>query len=110
MTPASLQSISEQMASQAEFIVNNLQQTGYQHDDRIDVDSGIYDCDCNGFVAFILERAAPNHYALIPKESDQPRPCAFEYCDLFSGLTPESPGGWRRIDLLPDARRGDILA
>jgi hypothetical protein len=47
---------------------------------------------------------------MIPQESDKPRPRAFEYYDFFSSLTPESTGGWHRIDFLPDARRGDIIA
>jgi hypothetical protein len=103
-------SLPEQIAAQAEFIVNNVQQTDYQHVDNIDADLGIYDCDCNGFVSFVMERAAPRHYAMIPKETDQPRPRAFEYYDFFSSLTSESTGGWHRIDFLQDARRGDIIA
>ncbi len=103
-------SLPEQLAFQAEFIVDNLQQTSYTHTENIDVDSGIYDCDCSEFVGFVLEGAAPEHYATIPKETDQPRPRAFEYYDFFSSLTPESTGGWRQIDLLGDARRGDIVA
>jgi hypothetical protein len=74
------------------------------------VDRGVYDCDCNGFVGFVLERAAPDHYPMIPKEADQPRPRAFEYYEFFNFLTPESTGGWHQIDFLKDARRGDIIA
>jgi hypothetical protein len=72
--------LAEQAAWHAEFSVNNLQQTAYQHAENIsiDVDRGRYDCDCSGFVSFVLERAAPDHYAMIPKEADQPRPRAFE--------------------------------
>jgi DNA-binding CsgD family transcriptional regulator len=99
-----------QVAWQAEFIVNNLRQTDYQHAENIDVDRGIYDCDCNGFVGFVLERFAPDHYAMIPKEKDQPRPRAFKYYMFFNSLTPESSGGWHQIDFLQDARRGDIIA
>jgi len=103
-------SFPQQVAQQAEAIVNNLRQTSYQFVENIDVDRGVYDCDCNGFVGFVLECAAPGHYAMIPKESDQPRPRAFEYYDFFNALTPESSGGWHRIDFLCDARRGDIIA
>jgi hypothetical protein len=75
-----------------------------------------YDCDCNGFVGFVLERFAPDHYLMIPKEPDQPRPRAFKYYSFFNSLNPQSPespessGGWHRIDFLPDTRRGDIIA
>jgi hypothetical protein len=50
----------QQIAAQAEFIVNNLEQTDYQYTEQIDVDRGIYDCDCNSFVGFVLQRAAPD--------------------------------------------------
>jgi hypothetical protein len=110
MTPTPHLSLSEQTASQAEFIVNNLQQTDYQHIENIDVDRGVYACDCNGFVSFVLERAAPDHYAMIPKEADQQRPRAFEYYVFFSSLTPQSTGGWHQIDFLRDTRRGDVIA
>jgi len=109
MTPVPQLSLPQQLASQAEFIANNVQQTDYQHVDNIDVDRGIYDCDCNGFVSFVMERSAPGHYKMIPKETNQLRPRAFEYYVFFSSLTPESTGGWHRIDFLKDARRGDIL-
>jgi hypothetical protein len=103
-------SLPEQVAWQAEFIVNNLRQTDYQFTESIDVDRGVYDCDCNGFVGFVLDRAAPDHYAMIPKEADQPRPRAFKYYDFFSSLTPESMGGWRQIDFLRHTNRGDVIA
>jgi len=110
MQPTTQLSLPGQMAAQAELIVNNVKQTDYQHTEKVDVDRGIYDCDCNGFVSIVMERSAPDHYAMIPKEADQPRPRAFEYYDFFSTLTPESTGGWHRIDFLKDARRGDIIA
>jgi hypothetical protein len=110
MTPIPKLSLPQQVAWQAEFIVNNLQQTDYQHLENIDVDRGAYHCDCSGFVGFVLGRAAPDHYNMIPKETNQPRPRAFKYYEYFSSLTPESLGGWHQIDFLRDARRGDIVA
>jgi hypothetical protein len=110
MTPMQQDLIREQIASQAEFVVDNLQQTDYQHTDNIDVDNGVYDCDCNGFVGFVLKNVAPAQYALVPKETNQSRPRAFKYYGFFASLTPESSGAWRRIDSLRHARRGDIIA
>jgi hypothetical protein len=110
MTNAPHLSLPGQFASQAEFIVNNLLQTDYQHVEKIDVDRAIYDCDCNGFVSFVMERTAPAHYAMVPKEATQLRPRAFEYYEFFSSLTPTSTGGWHRIDFLQDGRRGDLIA
>jgi hypothetical protein len=100
----------QQVALQAEFIVNNLLQTDYQHADKIDIDRGIYDCDCNGFAAFVLGRFAPGHFGLIPYDPAEARPRAFEYHDFFSKLNPSSTGGWHRIDFLKDSRRGDLVA
>jgi hypothetical protein len=45
----------EQLAWQADFIVNNLVQTDYQHNENINADEGIYDCDCSEFVGFVLQ-------------------------------------------------------
>jgi hypothetical protein len=110
MTQEPQLSLSEQTAAQAEFIVNNFRETHYRHPVNIDVDRGVYICDCNGFVGFVLERFAPAHFAMIPKEEDQPRPRAFEYYVFFSSLTPHSTGGWHQIDLLRDVRRGDGIS
>jgi hypothetical protein len=100
----------EKIAAKAEFIVNNLQQTDYTHAENINPDLGIYDCDCSGFVDFVLESVAPHHYAMIPKEANQPRPRAFEYNNFFRSLTTEPTDGWQRILFLRDVRRGDIIA
>jgi hypothetical protein len=108
MTPSFV--LPETLAYEAEFIVNNLRHTDYTYTPKIDAAAGIYDCDCSVFVSFVLEQTAAEHYAIIPKEADRPQPRAFEYYDFFSSLTPESTGGWHRIDFLQDARRGDIIA
>jgi hypothetical protein len=102
--------LSQQVAAQAEFIVNNLRHTVYTYTEKIDVDAGIYDCDCSDFVSFVLDRAAPGHYAMIPKEADQPRPRAFKYYDFLSSLPTDATGAWRQIEDLRHARRGDIVA
>jgi hypothetical protein len=47
---------------------------------------------------------------MIRKEADWPRPRAFKYYEFFNSLTPESTAGWRQIDVLREARRGDIIA
>jgi hypothetical protein len=102
--------LTEQIADQAESIVNTLTQTDYQHADNIKPAAGIYDCDCNGFVGYVLSVVAPNHAALIVPATNPVRPLAYEYFDFFASLTSDSADGWRRIDLLTDARRGDIMA
>jgi hypothetical protein len=103
-------SLSEKIASRAEFIVNNFSATRYTHDENINVNTRVYDCDCSGFVGFVLGEVTPDQYALIAKTVPPPRPLAFDYYTFFSKLTPESAGGWRRIDALEEARRGDVIA
>jgi hypothetical protein len=100
----------QDIAALAESIVNTLTQTDYQHVDNIDPASGVYDCDCNGFVGYLLNTVAPQHYHQVPSEAPPSRPRAFEYFNFFASLTPESSGGWRRIDGLEDAGRGDVMA
>jgi hypothetical protein len=48
----------EQLASKSGSIVETLKQTDYQHNEKIYVDTGVYDCNCNGLVGFVLETAA----------------------------------------------------
>jgi hypothetical protein len=102
--------LSGQLASRAEFIVNNLRETHYTYIEHIDVDSGVYDCDCSQFVGFVLQNVAPRHYAMIPGESAQRRPPAFEYFVFFTSAALPSTGGWSQIAALANARRGDIVA
>jgi hypothetical protein len=102
------------IAAMAESIVNTLTQTDYQHVNNIDPSTGIYDCDCNGFAAFILRAVALQNFEEIPIDTQvgsvESRPRAFEYYDFFASLTPQSTGGWSRVDLLTDVGRGDIMA
>jgi hypothetical protein len=98
------------LSSLAESIVNSFEQTDYQYVENIDAEAGIYDCDCNSFVGYILEQEAPIHYGLIPKEADQDRRRASEYYDFCISLSSTSGSGWHRIYLLEAARPGDIVA
>jgi hypothetical protein len=87
-------SLSTQVAAQAEFIVNNFQETHYTHTLHIDVDAGVYDCDCSEFVSFVLETVAPEHYALIAATVAPSRPLAGDYQAFLASATLESTGGW----------------
>ncbi len=104
----------QDIAAKAESIVNTLTQTDYQHVDNIHPGSGVYDCDCNGFAAYVLQAVALANFEKIPIDTQtgsvELRPRAFEYYDFFASLTPQSAGGWSRVDLLTDAGRGDIMA
>jgi hypothetical protein len=99
----------QQVAAEGERILCNTRHTVYQHKTFVDVTTGTYDMDCSGYVGYVLGQIAPLHYHAIPKETHQDRPRAFEYPDFFSSLPPDGAHGWRRIDRLADARRGDII-
>ncbi len=101
--------ISAQLASRAEAIVESVQQTTYQHTTAINAERGLYDCDCSGFVSYILSTLAPRHYASIPREPDQDWPRAFMYYDYLSQLGGTSTA-WRRISSLYEAQPGDVIA
>jgi hypothetical protein len=100
----------EQMASQAEFIVNNHTETHYTHDVDINVDTGVYDCDCSEYVGFVLKGVASMHYRLVEASVPYPRPLAADYYLFFVKPDLPSIGGWSRIHALSDAHRGDIVA
>ncbi len=114
ITGSAVMTLPQDIAAMAESIVNTLTQTDYQHVDHIDSSTGVYDCDCNGFTAFVLKAVALQNFEQIPIDTQvgsvESRPRAFEYYDFFVSLTPQSTGGWSRVDLLSDAGRGDILA
>ncbi len=71
---------------------------------------GTYGYDCSGFVGFVFKQVAPDHYAVVPKEANEPRPRALEYYDFLAALAPGSTGGWHEFELPGDARCGDINA
>jgi hypothetical protein len=100
----------QQVADKAECVIKDAKHTIYQHKSYIDVATGTYDVDCNGFVGYVLEHVAPKHFHEIPKEADQVRPRAFKYYDYFAALPDGGAGGWLQILRLADARRGDIIA
>ena len=60
----------EKVGERAECVVEEVKHTKYQHKSYIDEATGTYDVDCNGFVAYVLQGVAPEHYHEIPKESD----------------------------------------
>jgi hypothetical protein len=100
----------ENIAEAAENLIGDIRETHYQHKTCVVPAEGIYDMDCSGFVDYLLKRVAPQQYANLPIETGHARPRAAMYFDLFHGL-PENPApGWKSIDRLADAQRGDIIA
>jgi hypothetical protein len=100
----------QQIAGEAIRILENTQQTQYQHNIYIDEATGTYDVDCSGFVSYILSRIAPNHLDLIPFGPPETRPLAQDYYNFFAALPTETTDGWRQIMELAHARPGDLVA
>jgi hypothetical protein len=99
----------DKVADESKRIVRNVRYTDYKHQTEVDEYTGTYIMDCSGFVSYALDRVAPSHLAMIPKEADQPRPRAFKFYEYFSALKPNT-NGWHRIHHLLQVRRGDIIA
>jgi len=110
MTSIPESSLGDQVGSQAELIVNTLQQTDYQYAALFDAQNGIYDCDCSAFVSFVLDSFFPDHYAPVPKDPGHVWPRAFLYYQFLHGLPAESNAGWVQVAALRDVRRGDVIA
>jgi hypothetical protein len=110
MGPEPELSLADQVAGQAEFIVNTLQQTHYQYTANIDAGHGVYDCDCSQFANFVLSQTAPDHYAALVAAAGEPVPRAFDYYDFFSSLPSPAGDGWEQVTVLAGAARGDLIA
>jgi len=100
----------EIIADAAERLLGDIRETHYQHKTYVVQSEGIYDMDCSGFVDYLLKRVAPEQYASLPIEPGHPRPRAAMYFDLLNGLPGNPVTGWKSINRLAEAQRGDIIA
>jgi hypothetical protein len=98
------------IAEAAENLIGEIRETHYQHKTHVVPAEGIYDMDCSGFADYLLKRVAPQQYANLPIETGHARPQAAMYFDLFQSLPVNPAPGWKSIDRLADAQRGDIIA
>jgi hypothetical protein len=109
-------SLAAKVAGEAASSILNVLKTRYTHEIHIDDTAGIYDCDCSGFVEYLLSRTAPNHLTPLrdlSTDNDDERPLAHDFYTFFSRLpTTESDGtnGWLQITTLGGTTRGDIVA
>jgi hypothetical protein len=100
----------ENIAEAAESLIGDIRETHYQHKTYVVPAEGIYDMDCSGFADYLLKRVAPQQYAQLPIETGHARPRAAVYFDFFQGLPGNPAPGWKSINRLADAQRGDIIA
>jgi hypothetical protein len=100
----------QQLADEALRVYNAVRHTTYSHKNHVDVETGTYNVDCNGFVGFVLKEAAPQHFAQITPEPRHKLPRAFIYAAYFANLPSTGTNDWLQVPRLADARPGDIIA
>lgn len=100
----------QQINHKALAVENDVVSTTYSHTNYIDVETGSYDVDCNGFVGFVLDEAAPEHLHQIRPEPGYRWPRAYIYQRYFADLAAGGAGTWIQVLRLADARPGDIIA
>jgi hypothetical protein len=98
------------VAVAAKRIVDGARRTHYQHGIIVQPSTGTYLTDCSGFVSYVLEGVAPEHYGAIPRAVAHPYPRAFEFFDYFVSRAVDSSLGWRRVNRFFEACEGDIVA
>jgi hypothetical protein len=102
--------LGQNIADAAETLIGSIRETHYEHKTHVVPSDGIYDMDCSGFVDYLLKRVAPELYDHLPIETGHPRPRAAAYFEFFRNLPGNPVAGWKSIDQLANARRGDIIA
>jgi hypothetical protein len=100
----------ENIADAAEELLSGIHESHYEHKTHVVQAAGIYDMDCSGFVDFLLKRVAPEQYGGLPVEPGHTRPRAAMYFKLFKDLPTHRVKGWRTVERLSEAKRGDIIA
>jgi hypothetical protein len=100
----------QQVAAEAAAILLRVRHTVYTHQTYVDVATGTYDMDCSAYVGYVLQRIAPQHYDTIHNGGGSHGPLAVDFYHRFQALPRDGADGWRPIQPLADARRGDIVA
>ena len=111
-------SLAGQLADLAASSIADVVETKYVHDIHIDAAAGIYDCDCSGFVEYLLCIIALNHLRPLRDVGNKNpnnhagRPLAHDFYTFCSGLPTTASSvdhGWRQITTLAETKRGDIV-
>ena len=76
----------------------------------MDPDTGTFLTDCSGFVSYVLDGIAPEHYGAIPRETGHAYPRAFEFFDYFASRAVHASRTWRRVERLSESCEGDLVA
>lgn len=87
--------------------------TLYQHQTRVDRDTGNYRYDCVGFVSYALKQATPQAWASTVKVTGIAKgriPSPPRYQTFFAGLVQNPQPGWQAVTNVSDLRPGDVVA
>jgi hypothetical protein len=101
----------ERVLEVLEQIDRTLVSSSYSHVTRVDTKSGLYDFDCSGMAAWVLQRGAPGAYQAVLARSATGRPVARDFYRAIAAISPSRPSwAWQRVARLEDARPGDVIA
>jgi len=95
-------------------MLRSVRQTRYQHETQINESRGQYFADCSGFMAYVLERTAPEAWVRLEKmtqkyEPGVARPLAKHFVYYFDEDMANIKG-WHSVKQVEDLRPGDIIA
>lgn len=109
---------SQQFGCRIEEIFSQMKSTDYSHSTKIDLNRGILQCDCSGFLDFVLREEFPEHYVSL-RGVEQPtrrRPLAVTFYETFTAanssgsLSEASCNAWHQVSDVRKTQPGDILA
>ncbi len=117
-------SAAEQIVERAEFIVNTLTNTKYEHslDSLRNECEGIYHYDCSGFICeFVYKKCLPNHYQDLHNHATSTRPLSEDFYNYFRGILGDNYDSsdtstcvaeneyWRVFTNFEDIQKGDLI-
>jgi len=107
-TSAGSEGSGEALVAEAVRELRAVQSTRYRHRTRVDEETGTFEFDCSGFVAYALTRVNPAALARVPV-GPKGRARAEDFVAFFAGLGPDDPA-WVPIRRGSDLGRGDLVA
>ena len=106
-------SLAMQLANEAARTLTTVMETQYVHTIHINALKGIYDCDCSGYLEYLIDQTSLKHIQLIRNSTTRKRPLAADFHKFFVAQPThmdKKVDGWIRVSRLADARRGDIIS
>lgn len=97
----------EQIAKEAERLIERARVTGFARKPTIDRRKAIFRVDDGTFVALLVQSLPPRDFAQIPKRDHEQYPSAAEFHEFLAAGRRQ---GWERVGKLSEVRRGDVVA